>query len=187
MGKTYRREGNRSVSYKSDHSHYSRGGCAERDRTGHHRRRNETRSSMAKDGEDATVAVMNYRLKSSSRETRRGIWWGTEDANTLIGLGGNSDSFAPVELVTAKQLDRRGHIGKFAGHRNKRGSDRRQQAAVLQCDTCKGIVGQVTTKVVQEALTSERKYRGIPGVSIVYVPPGTETERTCTCDDSDSD
>merc|ERR1712232_1169773 len=108
MGRTVRAgDGSRSVSSKSDHSHYSRGGCGELDRAGHHARRNKCRSSLA--DREPLEAVSETHLKTQPRfKNIKGKPHPEFSLGTFTAIGGNSCSYPAQELVRCKQLVRRG-------------------------------------------------------------------------------
>lgn len=126
MGKTVRKNvaWPRSVSYKSPHSHFSRGGCAERDRSGHKARRQRTTTSLTLHPDEPDTAMF-YRDRSSRlvRRYEKGMGSGNQTQLLVAALRLTGSDFASSRhnrfpgLVADKQLKRRGRIGKFTGWR----------------------------------------------------------------------
>eukprot|EP01060_Flectonema_neradi_P025823 TRINITY_DN3466_c0_g1_i1.p1 TRINITY_DN3466_c0_g1~~TRINITY_DN3466_c0_g1_i1.p1 ORF type:complete len:137 (+),score=20.16 TRINITY_DN3466_c0_g1_i1:53-412(+) len=91
----------RSVSYKSPHSHFSKGGRKEKDRAQEHSKRNQWRSASYSDGVfDAPVKTTKDREQTRLQPN-------------YVGFSVRSRG---EEHVAEKQNQRRGRTGRFLGH-----------------------------------------------------------------------
>ena len=104
MGKSARAlADSRSVSYKSPHSHYSKGGRKEKDRAIEHSKRNQWRSATYSDDIfDAPVKTTKARRQHRLPESNVGFTRLMENERE--------------ERMVQKQRERRGQTGQFLGH-----------------------------------------------------------------------